>query len=117
MKQINKKSLHREKWWQSANVLLPLGRTTKSIKMAKKSRTKTSRNGGAHTGFRSIAGLARSHPQGVNSHRMTSLKSVPIRVSQKRRWAYWPRKEYMVHRNGVVWNAKNESEILPDLLG
>jgi len=86
------------------------------VEMTTKEIFKAVRDSWARTRDIVVGGLTMGKPQSVESHRMTSLKTITIAATQEARTARRPRIKSLLKSN---WLRKTEkgAEVGPDLLG
>ena len=90
--------------------------TAEGVKMTAKEIFKAVRDSWARTRDIVIGGLTMGKPQSVESHCMTSLKTITIAAAQEARTARRPRIESLLKSNRLR-KAEKGTEVGPDLLG
>ena len=89
--------------------------TAEGVKMTAKEIFKAVRDSWARTRDIVIGGLTMGKPQSVESHCMTSLKTITIAATQEARTARRPRIKSLVKSNRLR-KAEKGTEVGPDLL-
>ena len=85
------------------------------VEMTTKEIFKAVRDSWARTRDIVVGGLTMGKPQSVESHRMTSLKTITIAAAQEARTARRPRIESLLKSNRLR-KAEKGTEVGPDLL-
>ena len=90
--------------------------TAEGVEMTTKEIFKAVRDSWARTRDIVVGGLTMGKPQSVESHRMTSLKTITIATTQEARTARRPRIKSLLKSNWLR-KAEKGAEVGPDLLG